>query len=85
MCVAINKGMRQVATNLAAEHRSGCLRQTGGALEAAVAHEFFHGGDVDVPLLGTGVHSGGVDVDAHHVLGDAAVALLIPGQHQKTE
>lgn len=65
-------------TNLAAEHCRRRLRQTGSALEAAVADELLHGGDVDVPFLGTGVHPRGVDVHAHHVLGDAAVALLIP-------
>lgn len=68
-------------TNLAAEHGGCCRRQAGGALEAAVAHELFHGGDVDVPLLRAGVHPGGVYVDAHDVLRDASVAFLIPDRH----
>lgn len=72
-------------TNLAAEHRRGRLRQTGRAFEPAVADELLHCGDVDVSLLRTGVHSGGVYVDAHDVLGDAAVAVLISATDETYE
>lgn len=70
---------------LAAEHRRGCLRESRGALETAVAHELLHGGDVDVPLLRAGVHPGRVDVHAHDVLGDAAVAFLVPEKAKPTQ
>lgn len=64
-------------TYLAAEHRRRRLREPRGALESAVAHKLLHRGDVDVPLLRAGVHPGRVDVHAHHVLGDAAVAFFV--------
>ena len=67
-----------VSWHLTAEHRCGYRGQPWGTFEPAVANELLHGGDVDLPLLCTSVHPRGVDVHAHDMLCDAAVAVLVP-------